>query len=157
MSRFLVDSERRICIYIENKRRILGRVLLKQCKVAKISTGLNKLQHPESIWDTWCTALSIVPISIRRRRVISFAAWPFYPQGKRQRSSLNRKLGGTHTRPQSFEKEINFCSFTVTMRTELLRLHHKVVSQPSNCRSPGKEGEDRLRRDKLLAEWRMVT
>jgi len=45
--------------------------------------------------------------------------------GKRQRSSLNRKLGTTHTRSQSFEKDTKFCSCTVTMRTELLRLRHK--------------------------------
>jgi hypothetical protein len=48
VSRFLVDSERIICIYIQ-KIRIAGRVLWNQCKVAKPSPDLKKIQHPENI------------------------------------------------------------------------------------------------------------
>jgi len=29
----------------------------------------------------------------------------------------------------------------------------KVISQPSNCKSPGKEGQDKRRRDKYFISW----
>jgi len=63
---------------------------------------------------------------------------------------LNRKLGGTCTRFQSFQKEKNFGPVQSLCELGYSASAIKVVSQPRNCKSPEKEGQDKRRRDKYF-------
>jgi hypothetical protein len=49
----------------------------------------------------------VFDVGTRRRRVVSFTPWPFYPQGKSHRYSLNKRLGGFRSRSGRGAEEKN--------------------------------------------------